>query len=236
VAIHQPNFFPWLGFFNKLRRADVFIVLDDVQFVQGRGGPGWANRVRILSQGAAVWCTAPVRRAGKGLQPIRNVELADDQPWRAKLLNTLKTNYGRAAAFADVMALATDLVEWPDTLLARFNVHAIQTIARRVGLDATRIVTQSELGIDGHGTDLLVKLVRSVDGTTYLSGDGAGGYLEPDMLAGAGIGLRLQRFVHPQYAQHGAASFVAGLSILDALMHCGFDGCANLLGDGVARA
>lgn len=223
VAIHQPNFFPWLGFFDKLRRADVFVMLDDVQLALGRGGKGnWANRVRVLVNKAPAWVTAPVRRTGRGPQAIRAVELADEQPWRSKLLKTLRASYGRADAFDEVMPCVTELIEFPAASLCDFNLHAIECFCARLGINGPRIVRQRDLSSEGQGTDLLVKLIQELGGTTYLCGDGADGYLEPDLFARAGVGLAFQNFQHPRYPQRGVAEFVPGLSIIDALMHLGF--------------
>src|SRR4029079_18719876 len=105
VAIHQPNFFPWLGYFDKIRQSDIFIFLDAVDYPRaGSGGMGsWVNRARIAIQGEARWVTCPVKRTQMGA-PIFTVEIEDTQPWRVKLLKTLATNYARARRFADAMA------------------------------------------------------------------------------------------------------------------------------------
>jgi WbqC-like protein len=222
IAIHQPNFFPWLGYFDKLARADIFILLDDVQFP--KTGGSWVNRVRLLENGKPAWKTVPVRRASLGLQSIRSVAIADDVFWRAKLLSFLRTYYGAAPAFAEVMPVVSELVEYPTGLLGDFNVHAIDCLRARLGLERARLVRQSDLGVDGHATELLVNLVRAAGGSVYLSGDGSGGYLDPAEFERAGIALEFQAFQHPTYTQRGVTAFVGGLSILDALMHCGFGG------------
>lgn len=221
VAIHQPNFFPWLGYFDKIARADIFVLLDDVQFP--RTGGSWVNRVQMLEQGKAAWKTVPVRRASRGLQAISSIEIADDVTWRTKLLNALRTNYGAAPAYAEVMPFVAGLVEHPTDLLCEFNVHAIRQVVSRLGLDHARVVRQHELGVSGQATELLVNLVRAAGGGVYLCGDGSQGYLEPDAFARAGLRLEFQSFSHPVYQQRVTKEFISGLSVIDALMHCGFD-------------
>src|SRR3989304_9812833 len=94
VAIHQPNFFPWLGYFNKIVRADLFLVMDNAQFPK-KGGT-WCNRVKLLIGGKADWMTMPVVRSYPGVRLIKDMKIDNAMPWRAKLLKTIQNNYSRA--------------------------------------------------------------------------------------------------------------------------------------------
>ena len=80
VAIHQPNFFPWLGYFDKIARANVFVILDSVQFPKKQGN--WMNRVRVLVHGKPHWLTVPVDRTFHGVRSVREMQIASDSPWR----------------------------------------------------------------------------------------------------------------------------------------------------------
>lgn len=219
VAIHQPNFFPWLGYFDKIRRADAFIFLDQVDYPRaGSGGMGsWVNRVRIAIQGEARWITCPARRVPLG-SPIGAVRIDDAQPWRSKILRTLDANYRRAPAFDAAMSVLSPLIETPEDNLATFNMHAIRTIATHLGI-ATRFVRQSELDHAGAATDLLISLVRAAGGDAYLAGGGAAGYQQDDKFGEAGVGLVMQQFTPQPYGD--PARFLPGLSVIDYLMHDG---------------
>ena len=227
VSAHQPNFFPWLGFFDKLARADVLVLLDDVQFPRSGAGV-WTNRVGMLVEGERRWLTVPVERAGRGYQRVNEVRIDDAQQWRRKLLRTLEQNYAKAPAFEEVFPFVRSLLETEAELLAEFNELTLRAIARKLGLDESRIRRSSEVGAEGQGTDLLIALTRGLGGSTYLSGDGAGGYQEDDRFRASGVELRFQRFEHPVYPQR-STEFVAGLSVLDALLHCGVEGTHALL-------
>lgn len=220
VAIHQPNFFPWLGYFDKIRQADAFIFLDAVDYPRsGSGGMGsWTNRVRLNIQGEARWLTCPLRRADLGT-PIAQVAIDDSQPWRAKFLRTLDANYRKAPRYSETMALIAPLIEAPEDKLANFNIAAIKAIAQALGLE-TRFLLQSELPYEGKATELLASLVRTAEGNAYLAGGGAGGYQEDDVFAAHGLDLVYQGFV-PQPYGDDPTRFIPGLSVIDYLMHDG---------------
>jgi WbqC-like protein len=214
-AIHQPNFFPWLGYFDKIRRADVFVFLDGVAYGKSGSGMGcWTNRVPIDVGGRPAWFGCPVRRQ-PGMQAICDVEFDDSQRWRAKLARTLEINYGRAPGFPRTMGLLRPLLEYPTTRLAQFNEHAVREIAAVLGLGC-RFVRQSELAVASKGTRRLIEIAKAVGADTYLCGGGAAGYQEDALFAPSGIELVHQNFVPRPYRDPG--SFVPGLSVIDYLM------------------
>jgi hypothetical protein len=227
VAIHQPNFFPWLGYFHKLRHADRFVLLDTVQFQKTSGN--WGNRVKLLVGGAARWVTLPVVRSYHGFRSFREMVIHPKSAWRDDLLKTLRSNFGRSEQFLNVFPFLEGVIGNPTENLVEFNTFAIRAIAGCLGIDTAKSVLASDLGVAGQGTQLLIELTKAVGGTAYLCGGGSGGYLEPEHFARSGIDLVFQRFSHPHYPQGTVRPFVAGLSCIDALMHCGFAGVAGML-------
>ena len=198
VAIHQPNFFPWLGFFDKLARADTFVLLDSVEFSKGSR----TNRVEVLVGGQPHWITAPVQRAGIG-GPIRDVLIDEGRDWRAKIVRTLQQNYSRAAA----LPLVEELVGASRASGSRRTTSTRSADSpTTLGIE-TRIVRASELDVDGRATELLIDIVRAVGGGAYLAGGGAGGYQEDERFAASGIELIAQDFDAPH-----------GLSIIHSLL------------------
>lgn len=228
VAIHQPTFLPWLGWWDKLARCDVFVLLDDVQFPK-KGGT-WMNRTRIRAGEGWAWLTVPVERSHHGVRNVRGVFVDDSTAWRPKLVKTLTVTYGRAEYFGAVEPLLGRLLPPAGSNVADANERSIRLLAPLMGFDAGKLVRQSVVGraSTAGGTDLLVELTRLVGGSAYLTGDGADGYLEPDKFAAAGLELVEQRFDHPRYPQ-GAPEFVPGLSVVDAAMNVGWDGVQALL-------
>lgn len=226
VAIHQPNFLPWLGFFDKIARADAFVLLDTAQFPK-KGGT-WINRVRILVNGEPTWLTVPIDRAYHGTRRISEMRMRDeDGRWREGTLKTLRSAYGRAPHFDAVLAELEPVLANPTDELAAYNERAIRRLCALLGLE-TPLLRASELDEEGTATARLVSLVRAAGGDAYLAGGGAAGYQEDELFAQAGIALHTQGFVPPRYEQ-GLPEHVPGLSVVDALVHLGFDGTRALL-------
>ena len=223
VAAHQPTFLPWIGWFDKALRADVLIVLDDVQWPR-EGSGNWMNRVRILVGGEPRWLTAPVRRSG--VQRVDEVVFDEAQPWREKLLRTLEHSYRRAPAFDATFPLVEELLRNSESRVADYNDANARRLIDALGLEAP-LVRSSTLSSETRGTQRLIELTRAVGGTVYMSGDGSEGYLDAERFAGSGVTLRFQEFAHPRYEQ--GREFVPGLSVVDALLRLGVEGTRALL-------
>jgi hypothetical protein len=113
--------------------------------------------------------------------------------------------------------------------LTDYNLSAILYLARALGINVSKIVMASALKAEGSGTDLLVSITKNAGGTDYLCGGGASGYQEDEKFAAAGLDLIYQEFKHPRYEQVNSQEFVPGLSVIDALMNCGFERTAALI-------
>ncbi len=231
AAIHQPNFFPWLGYFRKIARADVFVFLDAVQFPRTSRGT-WVNRVQMLIGSHPRWITCPIKRPG-GLQSISEIPIDDTNPWRRKFLKTLEMNYKRSTHFQNTMTWVEPLVLFPSRSLAEYNMRSIREIASHLGLEC-RFVLQSQLSVlkaDGAtGSERLAEICKQLSADTYLAGDGADEY--EDMSAYELIGVRMIKsgFRQQTYPQVGSRQFVPGLSVLDALFNIGLHETKMLLG------
>ena len=222
VGIHQPHYLPWLRYFEKIARCEVFIVLDTVQYTKN----GWQNRNKIKTANGAALLSVPVR-ANLG-DAIRNVRVNTSAPWRKKHLRTIQQAYAKAPYFEIHAGFleATYAREWD--WLCDLNRHMLEYFVGVLGL-AARIEYASELPAEGEATERLLSLVRVVGGDRYFSGAFAlEQYLDAGLLEEAGIGLELQRWRAPVYPQlHGP--FVPDLSILDLVMNCGPDSTRILL-------
>ena len=231
IAIHQPNFFPWLGYFDKIARSDAFVVLDDVQ--HQKSGSNWTTRVQLLLGGQPRWAGAPVRRPAHGTVRIDELRWDESQPWRDKLLRSIALNYGRCARYEQAMELIEPLVRNPQPEVAAYNLQAVRTIAEALGL-RTPMVPASSFGIGHASNERLASLVQAVGGDVYLAGGGAQGYQDAAVFQSRGIRVLAQGFRQRPYAQRGVSAFVPGLSVIDALMNVGVEGTRSLLFEGAA--
>lgn len=221
VAIHQPQYLPWLGYFDKLDKADVFCFLDNVQFKKNE----WQNRNRIRTAQGWQWLTVPVHY--RFPQSIDTVQINRNTNWQRKHFNALVTNYGKAPyfkAFIDFFE-AVFSREWQD--LAELNIHLIHRLCEMLGIEKCEIYRSSEMTLPAQPTDRLIEICRQFGGDTYLAGAAGGGYMDIDRFRENGISLKFQNFLHPQYPQQ-FKGFQSHLSVVDLLFNCGPESLAVL--------
>lgn len=218
IGIHQPNFLPWLGFFYKLLSSDFFVFLDIVQFTKN----SFINRTRVRAGQNELWLTIPVRTGGRFKQAICEVEISNTNDWRKKHLGTLQGCYGRAPFFRETFEQIKGIYYQRDwTNLCEFNIALIEWIMRELKIEK-KAVRASVLQVSGKSTELLINLVKKLDGTVYLSGHGGRKYQDEEMFRAQSVQLEYYNFKHPVYTQlHG--SFIPNLSILDLLFSYGPD-------------
>lgn len=214
VAIHQPQYLPWLPYCAKAAQSDVFIYLDTVQFQKG----GVQNRNQIKTAQGAAWLTVPVT-AALG-DAIRDVQIADAR-WQKKHIDGIAQSYRRAPHTAWFTDGLQPILQSPWTMLADLNVAVTEWIFHQLGVTCRR-VRASELPATGTKSELVISLCRAAGATVYLSGPGARAYQdEADFLA-AGIELRYQDYHVPAYPQcHPNLGFMPELSALDAILNLG---------------
>jgi len=217
-AIHQPQYMPWLGYFDKIDRADVFVFLDTCQFKKNE----WQNRNRIKTVQDWQWLTVPVSHNFG--QEIRHVLISNASNWRRKHQTAIQSNYAKAPYFQTYRPMLQGILEREWTHLAELNVHLVKVLADCLGI-RTRWVLASEMHVEGRSTEAIVDLTRMVGADTYLSGAGGHEYLDTSRFGEEGIQLQFQHYDHPVYPQiHG--EFKSHLSVIDLLLNCGPDSLA----------
>jgi hypothetical protein len=215
VVVLQPGYLPWLGFFDQLREADVFVYYDDVQYDKH----GWRNRNRVKGPDGPVWLTVPVRTHGLERPRVNEVEIDSTRAWARRHIGTLRHCYARAPHAKPYLGELEELLSRPWTKLVDLDLAAAALVCRWLGLER-EVVRSSELGIAGERTARLVSLCRHFGASRYFSGAAARDYLDQDAFACQGIAVEFQDYAHPVYDQlHGP--FVPYLSVLDLIFNAG---------------
>ncbi|NRQ01180.1 WbqC family protein [Marinobacterium sp. xm-d-530] len=227
VSIHQPNFFPWLGYFSKIINSDIFIFLDDAQYPK-KGG-SWSNRVKLPIAGQPQWVTMPISRSYSGTKTVAEVNIANDKPWREKLSKTVAGLYGRAPYYTDVAPFFENVLCSAGENVADFNISVIEEIIKFIEVPAPQLLRSSAYRVESTATQRLVDLISKVGGDAYLCGAGSDGYLEPEIFRESNIQLIYHNYSHPVYQQCHSEEFIGGLSILDSLMNLGPDAVRKIL-------
>jgi hypothetical protein len=224
VAIHQPNYIPWLGYFYKVAKADVFVFLDDVQYTKN----SYINRVQTMGQdNKSRWLTIPVSfKLGDQINEV----FPSIEDWPSRHMDSLRGYYHKAPHFNHVWGYIKDLYGGikPDWTLDKINSHLIRRICEMLHFD-TEFVVSSSLRYKGEADERLVSIVSSISSKgSYLSGKGGAKYQDPQKFSMAGLGFEYTSFKHPEYPQWGG-DFQNGLSILDAVFHLGWEKTAEIV-------
>lgn len=191
-AIHQPNFLPWLPYFDKIKKSDIFVFLDMVDYPKsGKSMGSWCNRVRIDMNGEKIWFSCPVIREN-GPQAIQNVKINYDSLSVEKWLYTLKCAYGNNQNIPIINDILAGTINAKPHFLVDLNIEIIKRICSLLDIQ-TPLIRQSELKVDGNANNLLIKLCKAVQADTYLSGTGAIDYMDDEKFHHENINVVYQK-------------------------------------------
>lgn len=214
VAIHQPQYLPWLGYINKLAHCDVFCILDTVQYKKNE----FQNRNRIKTAQGWQWLTVPVTH--RFPQRIKDVAVNQTVNWQRKHLEALKTHYRKAPFFYDYVSAFQHFYEQSFELLVEVNVACIRLLLQLLGLER-KMVLASSLPVETEDPTLrLVEICRATGADFYLSGRDGAKYINETIFHRDKITVLYQEFLHPEYRQT-YDNFEPNLSVIDLLFNCG---------------
>ncbi|MGN0366654.1 MAG: WbqC family protein [Suilimivivens sp.] len=226
VGIHQPNYFPWMGYFDKMDKSDIFILLDEVQLTDS----SMTQRNRVLNcNGVPAYITVAFQKAGYMQKQLREIALNQEIDWQKRQMDFLKGTYGKTPYFKEVWEFIEPIFSKHYNTLVEVNYDTICLIKDMLEI-STKIVWQSQLDYprDAHKNDLILNLCKSVSANLYLSGTGAQKYMDLDSFDQSGIKVEFQNFTMPEYEQKYAKEFCPGLSMLDVMLNCGIEGTKKL--------
>ncbi len=216
VSINQPAYMPWSGYFDRIARSDLHVVLDHVQFEKN----SFVNRNQILGLDGPFWLTVPVRTKGKfGNLPISEVGIDQSSKWQRKHLQSIKSTYGRAPFFDTYWPRLESVLQMEFSGLNDLCRKTTDLLLESLEIDVVHH-RSSEHGFESSKSDLVLEVCKHFGASTYLSGPFGRDYLDLDSFAAAGIKVEYHDFKPTPYPQSGSG-FVPNLSVLDLLFNTG---------------
>lgn len=215
VAIHQPNYIPWPGFFYKIYQADIFVFLDDVQF----SNTGLHNYHFIKTENGPVRLRVPVVQTLG--DKIKEVKIRNDINWRKMHLDKILLSYSKAEYFNEVYNDFMILINEHYEYLQDLNISIICFICSKLGIKYN-FLKSSELSINQNKEDKIIHICKAVGAKVYISGTGAKIYQNEANFTLHGIRLKYSEYTPFVYNQQ-YPGFQSNVSIIDYLMNCGYD-------------
>ncbi|TDP71387.1 WbqC family protein [Roseateles toxinivorans] len=215
VAVMQPYFLPYIGYFQLMSAVDLFVVFDDVNYINR----GWINRNRMLVGGGAHLFSVPLSGASQN-RLICDIELVADGHWRERLLRTAGQAYARAPMRGRVLPLLERVIQCPAQRLDEFLLHSLQEVAAYLAI-STEIRPSSRVYDNTHlkAQDRIIDICKRERAGTYVNAIGGRELYDAAEFARQGLELCFVRPRLEAYAQQGVSEPVPGLSILDVLMN-----------------
>jgi len=212
-AIHQPNFFPWRGYFDKIKESDVFVFLDDVEVVKTGSSP--FNRTSLKISNNSIYFTVPKKK--KNSRIINDIKFSDDM-WKKKLMKTIDNNYSKSKNYKKNKNFVMELINFDNEFISKFNCNSILKIASYLGISNKNFVFSSEVNSKENSTKRLISICKYFDCDQYLSGVGGKFYQDEKLFESNKINLKYQNYKEPAYSQIGS-NFIQGLSVIDYLFN-----------------
>lgn len=221
LAIHQPNYFPWLGYLDKMAKADQYIILDEVQLLER--SPMLRNQF-MQTNGEVCLLGLQVQKKGFHEKKFREIELLDIKQVQKKHKRFFELNYGKTKGFPEVWSKIERIFKKEYTHLLDIDIDTMLVLRELYNIN-TKLILQSELNYDktAKKNNLMLNLSKIMGASIYLSGQGAKAYMDDISFSNQGIQVVYQHFEHPVYKQHKISEFVTGLSAVDMLMQMGIE-------------
>jgi len=214
VAIHQPQYLPYGGFFHKLSLSDLYVVMDDAQYDKR-----FTNRNRIITPNGSIWISVPINKKQK-FAPNSKVEINNEIPWRDLHWKQIQLAYNNSQFFRLYKEYFEQLYKKEWTMLFDLDLESLKQVISWLRL-RTKIVLESELGISSKSTNRLVDVCKAVGAETYVAGSGSKSYMDESLFARNNIHIEYQNWVPVRHSQNLANVFIPNLSILDMLANLG---------------
>jgi hypothetical protein len=214
AIVHQPQYFPYPGFFHKLSLGDVFVIMDNTQYDKR-----FTNRNQISSTSGSIWLSVPINKKHKFL--LNNqVQINNEISWNDEHYKKIFHAYNRSPYFSIYKEDFQRIYEKTWDYLIDLNIETLKQTLRWLGIKI-EIIRESDLGISSTSTQRLIDCCKAVGADTYVSGPGAKEYLENELFNSQKINLEFQKYLPIKYKQFSSENFIPNLSIIDMLCNLG---------------
>ena len=222
VAIHQPNYLPYVGFFHKLSLADTFVIMDDTQYDKK-----FTNRNKIKVPGNWIWLTVPINKKHKFVAN-KIVEINNEENWQSDHFEKINRSYSNSEFFKKNYKTFFEKIyskKWDHlfTLNYELIIQLIDWLDIKI-----EVIKESELNVKGNSTERLVNISKKIGAETYVSGIGGKEYMNEKMFETNNIKIEYQNFQCPKYKQVFNSEFIPNLSIIDLLFNIGPESLSKL--------
>lgn len=216
LAIMQPTYLPWPGYFNLITSSDIFVFLDDAKLEKS----SWHVRNQLPINDKASFITLALDASR--LDNINEAMLSKDNPWRKKHVGTLRNLYSRSPYGKSFLKPIISIIEDSNiNKLSDFNIKIIKEILNYLGVEK-EFHLSSELNVEGKRTDRLVNFCKHFDVGTYISPAGAKEYIEEDgNFNNSGYELKFQYAPSKEYSQFNTKEFIPYMSVIDLISNLG---------------
>ncbi|HCC60233.1 MAG: hypothetical protein A2402_03760 [Candidatus Staskawiczbacteria bacterium RIFOXYC1_FULL_37_43] len=218
VTIHQPEYLPYIGFFERLAETDIFVILDDVGYQKN----GFINRNKIKAEKGQKWITVPVVGRSPNLK-INEVLIDNSQSWQESILDKIKFNYKKSPYFGDYYPFLENALDKKWDKICDLDIYLIENISKDLGFKF-KMIKSSDLKVEGKGTERLINICKELKASQYLSGPGTekGHGVEKQEFEKHGIKIKIKEFSNPKYKQQfSEQGFLPYMSIIDLLFNEG---------------
>lgn len=220
ITIHQPEHLPWLGFFNKISKAEKFVILDNVQFRKNY----FQNRNRIIGSNGVQFVNVPTKTKGHTDSDLAHTEISADGSnarWKEKYLKTIRMSYSKHPFFYEVFPVLENAIETESEFLYDINFMIIKLFAEKLDIHP-EYVRASEMRLDGAKSDLILNICKQLKADVYIAGPSGRDYLDIQSFFNIGITVKYNDYKHPVYPQRRSKEFESNLAAIDLFMNCGW--------------
>lgn len=214
ISIQQPEHLPWLGFFDKMNKCNIYVLLDNVQFKKRY----FENRNKVRTKNGWNWITVPVSLKNNNLRYINNIKINNSGNWRRKYLGTIKSNYGRSNFYKKYESEFKNIINKEWKMLIDLNLELINWVRKILNIK-TKMIFASQMNItESKGSDLILNICKKLNTKTYISGPDGRNYLKLEKFNEEKIKVIYHDFIHPTYQQL-YSPFISHMSIIDLIFN-----------------